>query len=59
MNFLHDQAVNNNAVFIGVTETWLHEGVCDAEVSQVTQSFVVIELGAAKVGVLPSIYVMI
>ena len=33
VNFLHDQAVNKNALFIGVTETWLHEGVCDAEVS--------------------------
>jgi hypothetical protein len=33
MGFLHDQAVRNNALFVGVAETWLHEGVLDAEVS--------------------------
>ena len=33
MGFLHDQAVQNNALFVGVTETWLHEGVLDAEVT--------------------------
>ena len=33
MGFLHDQAVINNALFVGVTETWLHAGVLDAEVS--------------------------
>ena len=31
--FLHDQAVQHNALFVGVTETWLHEGVLDAEVT--------------------------
>ena len=33
VGFLHDQAVKNNALFIGVTETWLHEDILDAEVS--------------------------
>ena len=33
VSFLHDQAVSNSAMFIGVTETWLHEGIFDAEVS--------------------------
>ena len=33
VGFLYDQAVNNNALFVGVTETWLHPGVLDAEVS--------------------------
>ena len=33
MSFLYDQAVRNNALFLGVTETWLHEGVLDAEVT--------------------------
>ena len=33
VGFLHDQAVRNNSLFIGVTETWLHDGVLDAEVS--------------------------
>jgi hypothetical protein len=30
---MHDQAVKINAMFLGVTETWLHEGILDAEVS--------------------------
>ena len=29
---MHDQAVKHNSFFIGVTETWLHDGVLDAEV---------------------------
>ena len=33
MGFLHDQAVQHNSLFVGVTETWLHEGVLDAEVT--------------------------
>ena len=33
VGFLYDQAVRNNSLFVGVTETWLHEGVMDAEVS--------------------------
>ena len=33
MGFLFDQAVRNNALFVGVTETWLHSGVLDAEVA--------------------------
>ena len=33
VGFLHDQAVNHNALFVGVTETWLNEGILDAEVS--------------------------
>ena len=33
MSFLYDQAIRNNALFLGVTETWLHEGVLDAEVT--------------------------
>ena len=33
VGFLYDQAVNHNALFVGVTETWLHSGVLDAEVS--------------------------
>ena len=31
--FLSDQADLNNALFLAVTETWLHSGVFDAEVS--------------------------
>ena len=34
VGFLYDQAVRNNSLFVGVTETWLHSGVMDAEVSQ-------------------------
>ena len=30
--FLKDQAESNNCLFVGVTETWLHEGVLDSEV---------------------------
>ena len=30
---MHDQAVKSNALFVGVTETWLHPGVMDAEVT--------------------------
>ena len=33
VGYLHDQAVRNEAVFLGVTETWLHGGILDAEVS--------------------------
>ena len=33
MGFLHDQAVRNNSLFVGITETWLHDGVFDAEVT--------------------------
>jgi hypothetical protein len=33
VRFLHDQAVQHNALFMGVAETWLHEGVLDAEVT--------------------------
>ena len=33
VGFLYDQAVKNNALFVGVTETWLHPGVLDAEVT--------------------------
>ena len=32
VGFLYDQAVRNDSLFIGVTETWLHPGVMDAEV---------------------------
>ena len=31
--FLSDQAELNNALFLAVTETWLHSGVFDAEVT--------------------------
>ena len=30
--FLKDQAELNNSLFVGVTETWLHDGVLDSEV---------------------------
>ena len=30
--FLKDQAVANNSLFVGVTETWLTDGVFDSEV---------------------------
>ena len=33
VGFLYDQTVRNNSLFVGVTETWLQEGVMDAEVS--------------------------
>ena len=33
VGFIYDQAVRNNSLFVGVTETWLHAGVLDAEVS--------------------------
>ena len=33
VGFLFDQAVRHNALFVGVTETWLHSGVLDAEVA--------------------------
>ena len=33
MGFLYDQAVRNNSLFVGITETWLHDGVFDAEVT--------------------------
>ena len=33
VGFLYDQAVKNNSVFVGVTETWLHAGIVDAEVT--------------------------
>ena len=33
VRILYDQAVKSNALFVGVTETWLHPGVLDAEVS--------------------------
>ena len=32
VGFLYDQAVRNDSLFVGVTETWLHPGVLDAEV---------------------------
>jgi hypothetical protein len=31
--FLSDQAEANNCLFVGVTETWLTDGVLDSEVS--------------------------
>ena len=47
VSFLHDQAVNKNAMFIGITETWLHEGVFDAEVSHSFQGFSVLRCDRA------------
>ena len=55
VSFLNDQAVNKNAMFIGITETWLHEGVFDAEVSHSFQGFSV--LRCDRVVVLPCICV--
>ena len=39
VGFLYDQAVNNNALFVWVTETWLHPGVLDAEFSHGFQGY--------------------
>ena len=39
--------MNNNALFFGVTETWLHEGVCDAEVSHDFPDFTVLRCDRA------------
>ena len=33
VGFLYDQAVRRDSLFVGVTETWLHAGIMDAEVS--------------------------
>ena len=40
--FLHDQAVNNNSMLVAVTETWLHSGVLDAEVTHNTPGYNII-----------------
>ena len=45
---MHDQAVRNNAMFIGVTETWLSDTILDAEVSHGLPGYAVIEQGEGR-----------
>ena len=33
VGFLCDQAIQNNSMFVGVTESWLHSGILDSEVT--------------------------
>ena len=37
--FLFDQAVKNDSMIVAVTETWLHSGVSDAEVTHNTPGY--------------------
>ena len=43
----HDQAVRNNAMIIGVTETWLSDAILDAEVSHVISCYTVLRCDRA------------
>ena len=46
-SFLDDQDVNQSTLFVGVTYTWLRDGVCDAEVSHNFQGFSILRCDRA------------